>query len=346
MASEERLPEALVEAARTLAREARHVGFFPLVAQLERLTTGAVRVGEVGPVNEEMIRFRHDPSLGFSAGDVSEVSLRQVPVRAEEPYTRRPLFEVVTHFLGLTGAVSPLPLYIAEEVAQEDPDFAVRREFLDLFHHRLLSLLYRIESKYRVSSESTRPCDDQWSRRLLSLAGFDTYESQREGKLPAWRLLRIVPLLAGRARTAEKLEAALEDVLGEELQGAWVRVEQFIGRWVEIDARLQLGRSNHQLGKTTVLGGKAYDRTGKIKIHIAPLPHQVYRRLLPEGDLFPLLREVVHIFMRDPLQYELELELTEGVTQTFNLASEEPARLGRDTWLGEGKQLRLNVQVA
>lgn len=343
MAPEERLPQALVESAQQLARKAPHLGFFQLVAYLERLTSEAARVGSVGPVNEEMIRFRHDPSLGFSSGDVSAVALREVPVRAEEPYARRPLFEVVTSFLGLTGSVSPLPLYLAEEVAQEDPDQAVRREFLDLFHHRLLSLFYRIESKYRITSESNVTCTDQWSRRLLALAGFDTYESARTSRLPPHRLLRIVPLLASSARTAEKLEAALEEVIGDELEGARVRVEQFVGRWVDIDARLQLGRDNNLLGKTTVLGGRAYDRTGKIKVHIEPLPSSVYRRLLPGGDLLLQAREVMQLFLKDPLEYEFELGLTEGVTQTFNLSSQQPAQLGLDTWLGKGTQVRLTV---
>ncbi len=345
MAPEERLPDALVEASRRLAGMAPQLGFFQLVSYLERLTAGAARVGSVGPVIEEMVRFRHDPSLGFSSGDVSEVTLRQVPVRAEEPYARRQLFEVVTQFLGLTGSVSPLPLYMAEEIAQEDPDQAVRREFLDLFHHRLLSLLYRIESKYRVTSEANSTHTDQWSRRLLALAGFDTYEGERTSKLPIQRLLRIVPLLASRARTAEKMEAALEDVLGDKLAGARVRVEQFVGRWVDIDARLQIGRSNHILGKNTVLGGKAFDRMGKIKIHIEPLPTTVYRRMMPGGDLLPQAREVVRLFLKDPLEYEFELGLTEGVTQTFNLSSTQSAQLGRDTWLGKGKQIRLSIPV-
>jgi type VI secretion system protein ImpH len=343
MAPEERLPEALVEAARHLSEAAPRLSFFQLVAYLERLTAGAVRVGSVGPVNEELIRFRHDPSLAFSSGDVSEVTLRRVPVRAEEPHARRPLFEVVTQFLGLTGSVSPMPLYIAEEVAQEDPDHATRREFLDLFHHRLLSLLYRIESKYRVTSEANANHTDQWSRRLLALAGFDTYESSEPGRLPTWRLLRIVPLLASSARTAEKLEASLEDVLGGEMEGARVRVEQFVGRWVDIDARLQLGRGNNLLGKTTVLGGKYFDRMGKVKIHIGPLPSSVYRRMLPGGDLLVQAREVVRLFLKDPLDFEFELGLTEGVTQTFNLSSQQPAQLGRDTWLGKGKQVRMTV---
>jgi len=345
VASEERDADALVEVARQLTEKAPQASFFPLVAFLERLTAHAVRVGGSGPVNEEMIRFRHDPSLGFPSGDVNSVTLHQVPARADDPYARRPLFEVVTNFLGLTGSVSPLPHYLAEEVAQEDPDQPVRREFLDLFHHRLLSLLYRIESKYRVTSETDTSFTDQWSKRLLALGGFDTYERPREGMLPTWRLLRIAPLLAGRFRTAEQLEVALQDVLGEDLEGARVTVRQFVGRWVDIDARVQLGRMNNVLGRNMLLGGKAFDRTGKIQIHVSPLPPRAYRRLMQEGDLLPLVREVVALFVKDPLEYDLELGLTEGVQQRFRLSRKEPSKLGRDTWLGSSQQTHLSVPV-
>jgi len=344
VASEERHPDALVAASEALRPRISRQGFFPLVAYLERLTADAARVGDLGPVLQEKIRFRHDPSLGFSAGDVSALELRQVPAHEDDVLTRRPLFEVVTSFLGLTGSVSPLPMFMAEEVAQEDPDRPVRREFLDLFHHRMLSLLFRIESRYRVTSELTSACDDRWSKRLLALAGFDTFDRTRTGKLPSWRMLRIVPILASHVRTAEKLEMALQDVLGDDLGGARVTVQQFVGRWVDIDARMELGRANHQLGRNSLLGGRAFDRTGRFQIEIGPLPPQTWRRLMPEGDLYPMAREVVALCVRDPLEYTFELFLSESVQHTFQLARNEPSRLGRDTWLGTNRQNRITVQ--
>jgi type VI secretion system protein ImpH len=321
-------------------------GFFPLVSFLERLTADAVRVGEMGPVSEERIRFRHSPDMGFSSSDVAALVLRQVPARADDPDARRPLFEVTTAFLGLTGSATPLPLYMAEEVAQEDPDNAPLREFLDLFHHRLLSLLYRIECRYRVTRELTASCTDQWSRRILALAGFDTYERAWPGILPPWRLLRIAPLLLSRVRTAERLEMALQDVLAEDLEGARVTVRQFVGRWVDIDARTRLGRAHNQLGRNMLLGSRAFDRMGRFQVEIGPLSPRAYRRLMADGDLYPLAREVIALFVRDPLEYSFELSLSESVTHTFKLSSGWPSQLGRDTWLGTNRQNRLTVQGA
>jgi type VI secretion system protein ImpH len=346
VATAERLPVDLVEASEVIRRAPQRPGFFPLVAFLERLTSDAARVGDLGPVLEERIRFRHDPSLSFSSSDVSAVMLRQVPVRPDDVTAHRPLFEVSTTFLGLTGSASPLPLYMAEEVAQEDPDDATQREFLDLFHHRLLSLLYRIESRYRVTRELTASCTDQWSRRILALAGFDTYDRTWPGILPPWRLLRIASLLTSRVRTAEKLEIALEEVLAEELEGARVTVRQFVGRWVDIDARAQLGVANNLLGRNMLLGGRAFDRMGRFQVEIGPLSPRAWRRFMADGDLYPLAREIVSHFVRDPLEYTFELFLAESVSHTFNLTTGWSSKLGRDTWLGTNHQNRLTVPGA
>ncbi|WP_240359335.1 type VI secretion system baseplate subunit TssG [Pyxidicoccus trucidator] len=341
--AQRREDDLLAATAQQLAPQASQFGFFELVAYLERLTPDAVRVGDLGPVLEERIRFRHDPSLAFASGDVSAVTLRQMPARPDVPDSKRPLFEVVTTFLGLTGASSPLPSQMAEEVAQEDPDHPVRREFLDLFHHRLLSLLFRVLCRYRVTSELTSDCTDEWSRRMLSLAGLDTYEKERPGTLPPWRLLRIAHLLACHTRSAERLELALTDLLGEHLGEARVTVNQFVGRWVDIDARTQLGRAHRQLGRNFLLGSKAVDRMGRFQIEIGPLPPRTWQRLLPEGDLFPQARELVELFIRDPLEYSFELFLAESVQQSFQLTSNEPRRLGRDTWIGTNRRMHVSV---
>ncbi len=316
------------------------VRFLQLVALLERLTSSAVRVGGDGPPAEEAIRFRHDPSLVFSAGDVSQVRLvPRVSEWGEAQDGPKHIFEVVTTFLGLTGASSPLPGYMVEEIAQEDPDRPLRRQFLDLFHHRLLSLLYRALSRYMPEGEATRAGDDVWSRRVLALAGLDTYERGPAVGLSVAQLLRLAPLLATRARTARTLELGLTDVLRNDLGAARISVRQFAGSWVEVDPeqRMMLGKLNSHLGRTSMLGGKLFDRAGKFIIGIAPLDGPTYHRLLPEGDLSQLVREVVALVVRDPLECALELGVSEDVLGAFQLRTKSPARLGRNTYLG-GRQ--------
>ena len=326
------------------------VRFVPLVGLLEQLTSGAVRVGGDGPPSEEAIRFRHDPSLIFSAGDVSQVKLvPRTTAWGEEQKGPRHTFEVVTTFLGLTGTSSPLPGYMVEEIAQEDPDRPMRREFLDLFHHRLVSLLYRALTRYLLEGEATRAGDDVWSRRVLALAGLDTYERGPSVNLSVDQLLRLAPLLATRARTARTLELALADVLRNELGEARVTVQQFAGSWVEVETeqRMTLGRLNSNLGRSSMLGGRLFDRSGKVIIGISPLDGATYHRLLPEGDLSPLVREVMTLVVRDPLECALELGVREDVLGAFQITKKNTARLGRNTYLGgrRGAVPRLRTRV-
>lgn len=346
MGSPERPTDDLLTVIQALGARPGQLAFQPLVALLERLTAGAVRVGSAGPVSGEAIRFRHDPSLAFSAGDVSQVRVR--PSHLEESGAPAHVVEVVTTFLGLFGAVSPLPDYIPEEIAQEDPDTPLKREFLDLFHHRLLSLLYRALALYSLEAETTRGADDAWSRRLLALGGLDTYERPYAGRLSPTQLLRLSPLLATRARTARSLELALTDVLSPVLGEATVTLRQFAGSWVDTEPehRLRLGRANSRLGRSTLLGSKLFDRAGRFDIVISPLEGPVYRRLLPEGDLAPVVREVVDLFQRDPLDCALVLGVREGALPAFRLSRQTPSRLGQDCYLGQRRSdMRLRMRT-
>lgn len=348
MGPEKRLANDLVAVAEALAKAAPRASFFPLVAFLERLTAGAQPLGGDGPASEEGIRFRHDPAMTFSAGDVSRVRLREERIRPGDPGSpTRKLFEVMTTFLGLTGAVTPLPLYVAEEVAREvEDEGTVRRDFLDVFHHRLLSLVFRIRSRYDLGSGFKVGAEDRWSRRVLALSGVPQV---RPGSLvPAWRLLRLSPLLAGRARTALGLEAFLSDVLGDELGGGKVEIRQFAGVWadLEVGQRCQLGRANHRLGKDAVLGAKVYFRAGSFNIRLGPLDEATYRRFLVDGDLHPVVQEAVQTYLADPLEYTLDLVLAKEAGTGFKLSRKGGGRLGRDTWLGGRDVSRKELQIS
>lgn len=330
--------------------KARRRGFFALLALLERLSPDAPRLGGLGPIAEEPVRLRHAPVLTFSAADVSAVWVHARPRDPTDPLSPpRRVTEVETTFLGLTGEATPLPLYLAEEIALEDPDRPTQRDFLDIFHHRLLSLLYRLGSKYDYAREFLRDAGDAWSPRVLALAGLDPGAPQPAG-IPRWRLLRLAPLLGRGVRSAWALEAALRDVFRDLLGPAGVEVVQFVGGWTRIEQpqRMLLGRQNHRLGDSAVIGTKIFDRTSRFRIVLGPFGDASYRRFLPGGDRLPALVDVVRTFVRDPLECELEIILAEGAAPAFTLTAQAAAaaRLGRETWLRrQAGERRLTVDV-
>ncbi len=301
------------------------MGFFALLSLLERLIPAEARIGGDGPFAQEPVRLRHDPSLTFSAGDVA----RMVPT--EPPAGGGPSVEVVTTFLGVSGAVGPLPSHFGEEIAQED-GASIRRDFLDLFHHRLLSVLFRGLTRYDVPAEARADADDPWSRRLLALTGVDAYSAP--SPLPPGLLLRLAPLLSTCRRPAEALELLLAEMLADELGDARIEVIPFTGEWSEIEPaqRMRLGRANHRLGDSAVLGQRVFDRSNTFTVRMAPLTQGAYQQLMPGGDLHARVESAVSFFTGNSLEFELELGL--AAPPALRLSRTATTRLGRDTWLG------------
>lgn len=337
----------------TLLNQAIYYDFFHAVGMMERLSPKSVRVGGGGPYRAEFVRFRHDIGLGFKASDITAIAYTAKPKSAEDllsPTEHR--FEVTTSFIGLVGTTSPLPTFFAEEVVQSEDDEggAIKRDFFDIIHHRIISFVYRIGVKYDFAREYMLDASDPWSRRILALAGFDYWAERRPRSIPTWQFLRLAPLLAHATRSARTIEVALEDVLEEALRGATVRVEQYAGDWspLDEDQRLALGRHNHILGHDAVLGLQCYDRGGRAVIVISTLTDN-FRRFLTDGDMFPVLVEVLRLLCDEPIMFELELVINESNRECLYLGQADGSRLGLDAWLvSEGSEVgdtRMNVEI-
>jgi len=311
-------------------RDLPRLGFFGLVALLERLTPSSARVG--GPSEQdESIRFRHDPSLGFSVQDVSAV--RTVDSSSEIAPGRKQ-YEVTTTFLGLAGGSSPTPAYVSEEVLRQEGTSL--QDFLDLFHHRLISLFYRELARFKPWAEQTSTLNDAWSSRLLALAGLDAYSTPLPANLSPSRLLRLLPLMARRTRSSQELAVALEEVLDEVIAGAKVSIREFTGGWSPVPRpeRTQLGMRNSQLGQNALLGDQVRDPAGAFEVHIGPISRERFRELSDPHGPIGRVHSLVGVWVRDPLEYRVVVHLPPDQVPSLRLGDSTGGRLGCDTWLG------------
>ena len=320
-------PEALVQRAADL-------GFVPLMRVIERLRPDAKPVGGAGLPSEEAVRFRHKAALSFDYADVTEVR----PLDDGPPGQGR--WEVTTTFLGLTGASSPLPSGMLSFFRKEGPDSAATR-FLDVFHHRAVSLLYRAMVERDLSSEASSDGTDPWARRLRALAGVDPWPDAPDG-VDLEGLLRLMPVLAGPTRrTAEGMEMVVQEALSHYLQaGATVRVEQFVPSWIELaeDDQCRLGQGNSRLGADAsgsgamLLGRRAMDPAAKVGLHVGPISFETYQPLR-EGEGHERLVDALRGLGHEGLEYEMTVRIAAGQVPRFVLGTEQPRTLGRDTWL-------------
>lgn len=312
----------------TLAPRARRFSFFQLVRLLERGARPAARVGHEGPAASEALRFRPDTSLAFPASDVTDLSV------IESAGTRRPRFRITTSFLGLYGATSPLPSFYSEDILRADEENDRVRAFLDIFHHRLLSLFYRCWSKHRHHVQFEYGEGDRFTPRVFALGGFGTPDLAQATGLPEpGRLVHFAGLLNQRTRSA----SALEGLLSDYFDGLPIEIEQCTGRWIPIVSRQRasLGQRACRLGRDCTLGERVFDRTGSFRVRVGPLDYPRYLRFLPDQEDHRTLRQLVSVFTNDAFEFDLALRVRKrpALKLTSKKTTGASPRLGWTTWL-------------
>lgn len=303
---------------------------------LHRAYPGAVTLGHQGPAAEELIRLRPSASLAFPPGDLE--SFESLP--------DRPPFRLTTTFMGLYGAHSPLPSFYAEEITKRcaDDENHITRLFLDIFNHRLLSLLYRGLLKYRGHLLFQPGAADEFSWRLFALAGLSPEGVTDSTGLPAQKLLRYTGLLSQKPRSAESLRA----MLGSWFHGVRVAVEQCTPRWVYLgtDLRSALGQQSCQLGNDATIGSRVRDWTGKFRVRIGPVDIETYRSFLPGSPNLRVLNNLARTATGDALEHDVELVIRKEDTPQLGITLARSGNLGWTTGLFSHPGQELSVVVA
>lgn len=316
----------------------RHYSFFQAVRILQSGVPDPYRVGGVASAAAERVRLRAFDGLGFPSSDIDrlEPAPDAPPASTDLPdsVSGRPRVALVATFLGLQGSQSPLPAWMGEEILEGDPNDNPRRDFLDFFHHRLLSFLPRIWEKYRYWAVYRDGAQDPFSGRIFSFIGLIDDELRGRSSDLNWeRLLAYIGLLAGRNRSGDVVRGVIAHSFN--LTGK-VAVEELILRTVIITQEQQnrLGRANVKLAGDFHLGLKVPDRNGKFRLWLGPLSFARFFRFLPIGPDFDTLRKLVAFMLRDQLAYDLCLVLERSEVPLFRL-NDRHCLLGWSTWLGE-----------
>ncbi len=306
-------------------RETHRISFFQLVQLLLQERPGSVPPGRGGPPTREAVRFRPNASLAFPRSDVECVEREP-----DSSGTFESRFLVTVNFLGLYGPASPMPNHFTESIlwaGSADP----ARAFLDLFHHRLISFVYRAWEKYRHPVQHAASETDEVTARFLSLIGLGTRRAPERAGLPPPSLLSTAGHLGSRSRSA----AGLEGLLAAHSPGMRFRLEPCRERHVRIPAesRCRLGTPSARLGSDACLGDEVRDRAGAFRIRIGPLSVDQYRSLLPGSAGLERLARLMRLYVRSPLIFDVELELRAPEVPPLRLAPSEGLHLGWMSWL-------------
>ena len=299
--------------------------FFQAVRLFERILPGRAPVGRFISPSKEVVRFAAHASLPFPASQIQRVEWPEKPGAA-------PL--VVINFLGLSGPLGLLPLYYTELIVHRvrEKDYALR-DFLDMFHHRIISLFYQAWEKYRFTISYERGERDRFSHHLMDLIGLGTRWLENRLNVKDDSLLFYSGLLSMRVQSAAALERILWDYFDVP-----VEVQQFVGAWHRLDDNYlcRLGSNadaSEDLGGGAIAGDEIWNQQCGVRIRLGPLSWRQYLDFLPSGTAYAPLRSLAKFASRGETDFEVQLVLAKEDVPACELgAGDEPPRLGWTAW--------------
>jgi len=347
-------PVALLD---RLEAEPAAFDFYAALRLLECAYPELPRIGEALRPRDEAVRFGQQPSLAFEPAMLAGLQ-RASPAPTEgsdpagsDPAAPRPGVEaaaprLLINFFGLLGANGPMPVHLTEYIRDRlrnvnDPTLA---RFLDMFQHRMISLLYRAWSSAQPAVSLDRPGADRFAGYLGSLIGIGMPSLRDRDAVSDFAKLHYAGRLARHGGGAAGLEAILTDFFQVP-----VRVQQFVGHWMRLPAdgmfRLRSGPDAGALGQDTVLGKQVWNAQHKFRLLIGPLDMEHARDLMPDAQGMRRLTAWVRQYAGLTQEWDVRLIIKK---QTLpGLALGKTAQLGWTSWLSsktpehDDSQLRL-----
>jgi type VI secretion system protein ImpH len=305
--------------------------FFQAVRILELLHHDRVPAGEAANPQDEAVRFRSLVTQVFPASEVQSIE----PGEHDQPVVTANLFPVA-------GAGGPLPAPDGERVIEQTwrKDHAMR-DFLDMFHHRLLSLLVRSRKMHHPAYTSRRPHDGPIASYLYAFFGMALDEVRHRMRISDRALVFYSGLLAQQPRSASGLERLLSDYFQVP-----ARVEQLLGQWRSLDAEewtiIGTRGRNQSLGQGALLGCRVWDQQGRFEVHLGPMRLDAFLNLLPCGSGFEPLCELTRFYVGPDPEFGFRM-IVEGLDTAPAVLG--TSRLGWTSWLKTRPAAGLDSQV-
>ncbi len=320
MASQKRRPDTSV--VHRLYEEYYSFSFYQAVALLETLHPGKKRIGQSLEPDKEAVRFTVKPGLVFPPSDIEGLS----PGDEETPVN------MSVTFMGLIGPAGLLPHWYNEHAIERrrEKDFALI-DFLDIFHHRLVSLFYLAWKKNQFPVNYLPGAKDKLSGYLLSLAGLGTPGLAGRIGLTEESLSFYSGLLSRQVPSAVAIQATVEHFADTN-----VSIDQFVERLVPLNPedQTQIGKANGRLGEETVCGSFVRECQTKFLVNLGPMPYADFSRFLPSGDMLYPIFSLVRYLVGVEYEFEIRIFLQRQEVPTCILGDQQQsARLGWSTWM-------------
>ncbi len=315
--------------------------FFLALRSLECAHPAQPRIGRSRSLREDPLRFGQFLSLGFATSAL------------EKPQIRGETRKLLVRFTGLTGPHGPMPLRLTEFIRNRltgvfdsdirgtradlsgsqsaaSPRDATLAAFLDVFHHRIISLFYRAWAVAQKTADFDRAEDRSFAEWIATSFGCGDPAFDGTDGIPLWRKLPFAGFLSSGTRHPGGLEGLLREFFRLP-----VILNPLAGHWVDLppEQHCRLGESRHTaaLGQSCIVGARVWDRQLKFTLRIGPMGYQRFRSFLPGGESHRLLHDWVAFYTRREFFWEASIVLKKEEVPAIQLGA--AGALGRTGWL-------------
>ncbi len=313
-----------------LEREAHYFSFFQAVRLAGRFNKNTNSTFHGARASHETIRFQARKSMAFAPSDIHSISHLRDEGTDNQYRTR-----MVVTFMGLFGPSSPLPAHINEMVVNQASDNSDLADFLDLFNHRLISMLVRIWKRPRYPISFQADLSDDISRVISAMIGIDHTNHELRNHV----LFANSPLMVMRSMSA----SVVADILSDALNGVDVDIEEFTPRKANIlpEQRWLLGTNGSALGMNAMLGEFVHDPTGKFTVKVGPVSLSLFRSLLFDRPNHKRIEKLLNQIVQGNLIHQINLSILKAEAPKWRLGEERP--LGQESWLGHPSECTITI---
>ncbi|SEA23577.1 type VI secretion system baseplate subunit TssG [Microbulbifer marinus] len=345
-----------------LRREPYRFDFFQAVRLLERATMMSGKsdarepIAGSAPPSRELVRFSAQSSLSFVGADVLRLEQRDSAdtERSDEELLQ---WHMDVGFTGLIGSQGVMPYYLTEVVLRElrEKNTALR-DFLDIFHHRHVSLFYQAWHKYQLPVNYERQRlrqerePDVFSHALAALCGLGTSEMRYRMPVPDEAMLGMAGHLSRQQCSAAALASMIRQYFGLN-----VSIEQFQGQWDDLpeDVLCRLPGPgypqgvNNCLGQNTVLGTQCFQAQNKFRVIVEPLEYEQFMTIAPGSDKLEALKSFIQFSAGIEMDFEICVTLFTGQVVPVQLVDEPDSQplLGWNTHMANEQEHDRCVQI-
>jgi len=305
-----------------LEAEPFRFGFFQAIRRIEAENPDTPGFGRSRRALQDPLRLGQAASLSFASSTLSSM---------QTAADARPA-RLLQNFHGVFGPNGPLPIHLTEyamerRLSHHDPTF---ERFCDVFHHRMLSLFYRIRANAEPAICEDRPADNRFRAYVGALIGLGTPALRDQDACSDQARL----FHAGHYANQKRSPGALLGIVAQQFSMP-VELHEFEPEWLELpeESRLYLGHTpaTGRLGVNTVIGGRTWERQFRFALAFGPVTREQFESLLPDQPAPARLAALVRSFVGFEFSWEYRVAVREQERPVARLG--RYGQLGWSTWL-------------